>query len=524
MNEQSLIYDHENNHEGAVILLFGATGDLARRKLYPAIYSLYRERKLTDRFAVIGLARRPRTREQFHQDVLESIREFARYEVSDDEHFRRFADHFAYMSLDIHNVGGFVELRSLTEDLEGKFGLSGNRLFYLALAPELFGDVTENIRDGGLLESPGWHRLVIEKPFGYDLRSAEALNAQIRKVFREEEIYRIDHYLGKEMVQNFQVVRFANAFFEPLWNNKHISNIQITLSETVGVEDRGGYYDHAGALRDMGQNHILQMVAMMAMEPPSSLEPEHIRDEKVKALRSLRLYGTPEEVRKSVVRGQYTAGEIKGKPVRAYREEEKVDPNSTTETYFAAKVFVDNLRWAGVPFYVRTGKRMPVKATEVVVEFKNMPNHLLFNKNNDLEPNLLVFRVNPLEGIYIKINAKKPGSELKLVPVALDFCQSNQVGINTPEAYERLLFDAIKGDSTYFTRWDEVALSWSFVDRIAEAWKSGADDLEFYSAGSWGPAGSFRLVEEDGFKWWPVSGQEEGSSAAVAHFPGYPVG
>jgi len=403
------------------------------------------------------------------------------------------------------------------EQQEQTFGLKGNRLFYLALAPELFGPVSANIRAGGLLETPGWTRLVIEKPFGYDLESAEKLNSQIREVFREEEIFRIDHYLGKEMVQNIEVIRFANAFFEPLWNNRYISNIQITLSETVGVEERGGYYDQAGALRDMGQNHILQMIAMMAMEPPSRLVSEDIRDEKVKVLRSLRLYETPEEVRRNVVRGQYTAGSIKGKPVPGYREEDKVNPESRTETYFAAKVHVDNLRWAGVPFYVRTGKRLPVKATEVVVEFKNMPSGLLFNQDNRLEPNLLVFRVNPLEGIYFKINAKKPGADWALLPVAMDFCQSGQVGINTPEAYERLLFDAIKGDATYFTRWDEVALAWAFTDRIADAWRQSDEDLRTYAAGTWGPEEGKELLARDGFRWWPVNGQDEGEVTWVTN-------
>lgn len=269
----------------AVFLIFGATGDLARRKLFPAFYALYRERKLGDRFAVVGVARRPRTNEQFRQDLLESIQEFARYNVTQDEHWDSFADHFEYMSLDINNIDGFRQLNELTNRLDTKFTVGGNRLFYLALAPELFGNVSHNLQAGGLLESEGWHRLVIEKPFGYDLPSAEKLNSEIRQVFNEEEIYRIDHYLGKEMVQNISVVRFANAFFEPLWNNRYISNIQITLSETVGVEERGGYYDHSGALRDMGQNHILQMLAIMAMEPPSRLHPEDIRDEKVKVFR-----------------------------------------------------------------------------------------------------------------------------------------------------------------------------------------------------------------------------------------------
>jgi glucose-6-phosphate 1-dehydrogenase len=513
------MYGHriQQTAEGAVILLFGATGDLARRKLFPAVYSLYREGKLTDQFAVIGLARRQKTREQFHQDVLESIREFARHDVEKDEQFHEFISHFEYMSLNINDVDGFHQLRDLVEQQEQTFGLKGNRLFYLALAPELFGPVSANIRAGGLLETPGWTRLVIEKPFGYDLESAEKLNSQIREVFREEEIFRIDHYLGKEMVQNIEVIRFANAFFEPLWNNRYISNIQITLSETVGVEERGGYYDQAGALRDMGQNHILQMIAMMAMEPPSRLVSEDIRDEKVKVLRSLRLYETPEEVRRNVVRGQYTAGSIKGKPVPGYREEDKVNPESRTETYFAAKVHVDNLRWAGVPFYVRTGKRLPVKATEVVVEFKNMPSGLLFNQDNRLEPNLLVFRVNPLEGIYFKINAKKPGADWALLPVAMDFCQSGQVGINTPEAYERLLFDAIKGDATYFTRWDEVALAWAFTDRIADAWRQSDEDLRTYAAGTWGPEEGKELLARDGFRWWPVNGQDEGEVTWVTN-------
>lgn len=494
-----------------LFFIFGATGDLARRKLFPAFYSLYREGKLSDKFAVIGLARRPRTNEQFREDLLQSIREFARYKADKDEEWGRFAEHFHYMPLDINNPDAFGRLKELADRLDEQYSICGNRLFYLALAPELFGSVSFHLREGGLLDSPGWHRLVIEKPFGYDLESAEKLNEQIRQVFREDEIYRIDHYLGKEMVQNIEVVRFANAFFEPLWNNKYIANIQITLSETVGVEERGGYYDSAGALRDMGQNHMLQMITMMAMEPPSRLHPEDIRDEKVKVLRSLRLYADAEDVRRHVVRGQYTAGIVKGKPVPAYRNEEGVPADSDTETYFAAKVFVDNFRWAGVPFYIRTGKRLPLKTTEVVVEFKNMPEHVYFSKKTKLEPNLLVFRVNPSEGIYLKMNAKRPGSQWGIVPIAMDFCQSCEVGLNTPEAYERLLFDAARGDSTYFTRWDEVALAWKFVDRIEQAWKQeGGGPLHPYEAGSWGPAAAQELLARDGFKWWPVNGQHEG--------------
>jgi len=495
---------------GAVFYIFGATGDLAKRKLFPAFYSLYREGKLGENFAVVGLARRPRTNEQFREDVQHSIREFARYPIADEAEWTRFTKHFEYMSLDINNVAGFHELNALTHRLDEQFQTGGNRLFYLALAPELFGSVSANLREGGLLETKGWHRLVIEKPFGYDLSSAERLNAQLRQVFEEQDIYRIDHYLGKEMVQNIEFVRFANAFFEPLWNNKYIANIQITLSETVGVEERGGYYDHSGALRDMGQNHMLQMLMMMAMEPPSRLHPEDIRDEKVKVLRSLRLFESADEVRKNVVRGQYAAGQARGKAQRAYREEDAVSPASETETYFAARVYVDNFRWAGVPFYIRTGKRLPVKTTEVVVEFKNIPDNVYLAKKHQLEPNLLVFRVNPMEGIYLKMNAKQPGSEGVIVPIAMDFCQSCQIGINTPEAYERLLYDATRGDSTYFTRWDEVALAWQYVDRIAAAWRESAADLHLYPAGSWGPEKAQALLAEDGFKWWPINGQNEG--------------
>ncbi|MBD0383563.1 glucose-6-phosphate dehydrogenase [Paenibacillus sedimenti] len=495
---------------GAVFYIFGATGDLAKRKLFPAFYALYREGKLGENFAVVGLARRPRTNEQFREDVKQSINDFARYKITNEPEFANFAQHFEYMSLDINNVAGFHELNALTARLDEQFQTGGNRLFYLALAPELFGNVSYNLREGGLLETQGWHRLVIEKPFGYDLPSAERLNGQLRQVFEEKDIYRIDHYLGKEMVQNIEFVRFANAFFEPLWNNKYIANIQITLSETVGVEERGGYYDHSGALRDMGQNHMLQMLMMMAMEPPSRLHPEDIRDEKVKVLRSLRLFENSDDVRANVVRGQYTNGTSKGKALPAYREEESVNPESTTETYFAARVHVDNFRWAGVPFYIRTGKRLPLKTTEVVVEFKNIPNNVYLAKKHDLQPNLLVFRVNPMEGIYLKMNAKQPGSEGVIVPVAMDFCQSCQIGINTPEAYERLIYDATRGDSTYFTRWDEVALAWSYVDRIAAAWAESSADLKSYPAGSWGPEEATQMLTQDGFKWWPINGQNEG--------------
>ncbi len=504
------VYENETvTAPEAVYFIFGATGDLARRKLFPAFYSLYREGKLGSRFAVVGLARRERANEQFRDDVLASIREFARYKPAEGAEWSAFAEHFYYEPLDIGNVDKFRRLKSLTEELEKQFGIPGNRLFYLALAPELFGTVSRNLQEGGMLETPGWHRLVIEKPFGYDYPSACRLNEEISRVFKEEEVFRIDHYLGKEMVQNIEMIRFANAFFEPLWNNRHIANVQITLAETVGVEERGAYYDKSGALRDMVQNHMLQMLTMIAMEPPSHLNPENIRDEKVKVIRSIRRFETAEDVRVSIVRGQYAAGSAKGVELKGYRQEDKVDPASHTETFFAARMFVDNFRWAGVPFYVRTGKRLPVKSTEIVVEFKKVPDHILFAQRQDLAPNLLVIRVNPMEGIYIKINAKRPGTDSTIQPVAMEFCQSCLIGFNTPEAYERLLFDAARGDSTYFTRWDELAAAWQLIDPIAEAWKKSGMEPVPYPAGSWGPPQADRLLAEDGFYWWPVNGQEE---------------
>lgn len=496
---------------GTLFYIFGATGDLAKRKLFPAIYSLYREGRLGEDFAVIGVARRERTNEQFREEVFQSISEFARYKAANDDNWSRFAEHFEYKPMNINDLNQYTELKALSEHLDRKFDLNGNRLFYLALAPELFGPVASNLQTGGMLNTDGWQRLVIEKPFGYNLPSANLLNEQVRKVFREDQIFRIDHYLGKEMVQNIEVLRFANAFFEPLWNNKHIANVQITLSETVGVEDRGGYYDKSGALRDMVQNHALQMVAMIAMEPPSRMHPEDIRDEKVKVIRSLRKYKNAADVRKHVVRGQYKEGRLGDHALAAYRDEVG-NPNSLTDTYFAAKVYVDNFRWAGVPFYVRTGKRLPVKTTEIVVEFKSLPDQLYFAKAHKLEPNLLVFRVNPMEGVYMRMNAKKPGSEFLVTPVSMDFCQNCVVGLNTPEAYERLIYDAVRGESTYFTRWDEVAAAWEYIDPIADAWAESGADLSYYEAGTWGPEAARQLLADDGFKWWPVNGQEEGEA------------
>jgi glucose-6-phosphate 1-dehydrogenase len=389
-------------------------------------------------------------------------------------------------------------------DLDSDYATNGNRIFYLAMAPEFFGTIATNLKSEGLTETDGWKRLVIEKPFGHNLPSAKDLNEEIRQAFDESEIYRIDHYLGKEMVQNIEVIRFANALFEPLWNNRYISNIQITSSEVLGVEDRGRYYESSGALRDMVQNHMLQMVALLAMEPPIKLNPEEIRSEKVKVLRAMRKIG-PDDVEDYFVRGQYGAGIVDGNQVQGYRDENSVDTNSNTETYVAGKLLIDNFRWAGVPIYIRTGKRMSEKSTKVVVQFKDIPMNLYYNRGEKVDPNLLVINIQPEEGITLHLNAKKSGKDITTTPIRLDYTNNCIDGINTPEAYERLIYDAMRGDMTNFTHWDEVALSWSFIDEISRAWENTrAFDFPNYESGSMGPKQADELLYKDGFHWWPM--------------------
>ncbi|MDQ0339662.1 glucose-6-phosphate 1-dehydrogenase [Caldalkalibacillus uzonensis] len=487
--------------EAATMILFGATGDLAKRKLFPALYSLFREHQLPEQFAVVGVGRRSLSQDVFREHVKSSIESFARYPVNNE--WRDFISRFFYVSLDIEEVEDYQTLLHTIETVEHDFNIPENRLFYLAIAPELFEPVTFHLQQAGILKQRGWKRVVIEKPFGHDLRSAEVLNEKIGQVFREEEIYRIDHYLGKEMVQNIEVIRFANTLFEPVWNNQYISNVQITSSEVVGVEGRARYYDHAGALRDMVQNHMLQMMTMVAMEPPSRLKPEAIRDEKVKVLRSIRRMHQAEEISRHVVRAQYLAGEIDSQTVKGYVEEEKVNPNSQTETFVAAKFYIDNFRWAGIPFYIRTGKRLAKKATEVIIQFKQLP-PLYYNQSGQLEPNVLVIRIYPENGIYLKLNLRQPEDTDKIAPVSMSFTQNSSPGFHSPEAYERLVKDCLEGDSTYFTRWDEVALAWKIVDPIVRTFESGEVPLYTYKAGSWGPQEAEQLVAHDGLKWWPV--------------------
>ncbi|GAA0289003.1 glucose-6-phosphate 1-dehydrogenase [Gracilibacillus halotolerans] len=490
------------NNPKAVMVIFGATGDLANRKLFPSIYRLYRNKKISDNFAVIGVARRPLTNEDFRNNVKKSIEDFDDPHIDKDE----FASHFHYNPFDIQDLTHYQGLEKRITELDEKHQTDGNRLFYFSMAPNFFGTLADNLKSQGLTQTEGWTRLVIEKPFGHDYESAKKLNDQIRSAFTEDQIYRIDHYLGKEMVQNIEVMRFANALFEPLWNNKYISNIQITSSEVLGVEERGRYYDGAGALKDMVQNHMLQMLALIAMEPPIKLTPEEIRSEKVKVLRALRVF-EENEVDEYVVRGQYDKGIIDGEEVNSYREGTGVDEDSNTETYVAAKLMIDNFRWSGVPFYIRTGKRMKQKSTEIVVEFKDLPINLYYGNEEDKKPNLLVIHIQPYEGITLHMNAKKGDANATSTPVALTYDNSTDK-MNTPEAYETLIYDCMRGDSTNFTHWNEVALSWKFVDVIANVWNNKKAEFPNYESGSNGPKAADELLLNDGYSWWDVSPKE----------------
>ncbi|AVR00543.1 glucose-6-phosphate dehydrogenase [Oceanobacillus iheyensis] len=487
----------------AVIVIFGATGDLAKRKLFPSIYKLYKSGKIGDDFAVVGLARRPWTNEVFRTNVRESLQNA----LSLEEDAEEFTSHFYYHSFDVTQAESYTELNGLITDLESTYKTDGNRIFYLAMAPEYFGSIAHRLEEYGLKNSDGWTRLVIEKPFGHDLKSAKELNKEIRVAFNEDQIYRIDHYLGKEMVQNIEVIRFANGIFEHLWNNRSISNVQITSSEELGVEERARYYDHSGAARDMVQNHMLQMVALLAMEPPIKLTTDEIRSEKVKALRALRQL-EPEEVDEYFVRGQYGKGTIKGNELVGYREEANELHDSNTETFVAGKVMIDNYRWAGVPFYIRTGKRMAEKCTKIVVEFKDIPMNLYYKEEAEKHPNLLVINIQPNEGITLYLNAKKSGMGSMAEPIQLSYTNNGVSGINTPEAYEKLLFDCMIGDTTNFTHWDEVAHSWAFIDTVLNRWQEVKADFPNYTSGSMGPDAANQLLEKDGFHWWDVAKSE----------------
>ncbi|WP_182201479.1 glucose-6-phosphate dehydrogenase [Paraliobacillus salinarum] len=483
----------------AVMIIFGATGDLANRKLYPSLYRLYRNGKLSENFAVIGVARRPLTNEDFRNNIKKSIEEFDDPHINPDD----FASHFHYNPFDVQDLTHYQKLNALINELDEKHETNGNRLFYLAMAPNFFGTIAANLKSQGVTDNKGWTRLIIEKPFGHNFETAQQLNNQIRQAFDEDQIYRIDHYLGKDMIQNIEVVRFANAMFEPLWNNQYISNIQVTSSETLGVEERGRYYDESGALRDMVQNHMLQMVSLLAMEPPARLNPDDIRYEKIKVLRSLKSIDES-DVDQYFVRGQYDEGELDGEKVDAYRDSNGVDPDSNTETYVAAKFMIDNFRWAGVPFYVRTGKRMAKKSTEIVIQFKDLPINLYKEKGDTIDPNLLVIQAHPNEKITLHLNAKKGDYDTTSKPITMYYDKNYAKDSYSPEAYEVLLNDCLHGDSTNFVHWDEVALSWKYIDIISKAWEEKKADFPNYKSGTNGPKAADELLEASNHHWWEL--------------------
>lgn len=481
------------NLESFTLVIFGATGDLTQRKLYPALYNLWREKLLPENFAVVSIGRREISKETLDDDISSAVSRYSRTKDHERTELQGFLERFSYYQLEFHDSLGYQNLKIYLEEMDRHFQTGGNRIYFLAVAPEYFPLISNKLHTYGMATNEGaWQRLVVEKPFGQSLSSAISLNAEVRKTFPEENIYRIDHYLGKEMAQNIMVIRFANTLFEPLWNNRYIDHIQISLTETVGVEGRGPYYEQSGALRDMVQNHVLQLLALIAMEPPVTLDTESIRDEKVKVLRSLKI------CQNDVVRGQYSAdreGEKLG-----YRQEERISLESETETFVALKTTIDNFRWAGVPFYLRTGKRLPQKYSEIVISFKKLPGVLYFEKE-DLGSNVLVIRLQPDEGIYLQFNAKRPGTHSLIQPVSMDFCQNCRNGFNSPEAYERLLYDVMRGDSTLFTRWDEVEHSWRFVDQIAKWWGNSPESIPLYPSNSWGPEASHVLLEKEGREW-----------------------
>ena len=492
--------------DSCTLVIFGASGDLAKRKLVPALWSMFQGRVLPEPFAVIGVARSEMTNEQFRARMREAIAEFARVQPPTQRVWDRFAQALFYYTGDPANPDLYSGLCEYLRQVEQERGTGGNRLFYCATPPSLYPPLVRRLGEAGLNRPPegsgGWVRIVIEKPFGRDLASARALNQVVASVFAEDQVYRIDHYLGKETVQNVLVFRWANGIFEPLWNRNHVDHVQITVGETIGVEARGAYYEEAGALRDMIQNHILQLLCLVAMEPPVTFDADPVRDEKTKVMRALRPIA-PGEVDRVAVRGQYGPGFIGGQRVVGYREEKGVSAESITDTYAALRLEVDNWRWAGVPFFLRTGKRLAKRTSEIAVQFRRTP-HLVFRRNPEVlaEPNLLVLRIQPDEGMSLSFGAKLPGPELRIKPVEMDFDYGRAFGGEPPEAYERLLLDAMKGDATLYARGEWVDLAWELLGPVQEAWATG-DPKKFpnYEAGSWGPAEADALIEQSGRHW-----------------------
>jgi len=501
----------ERMAEPCTMIICGATGDLTDRKLAPALYNTLLGGFLPPEFTVVGFARRELSDEEFRNHLLESINTYSRNRPVKPAIWESFAKGIEYHRGDLDDPAAYKELAKRLDRIDRDRGTAGNRLFYLAVPPNLYPEIVNQLDRAGLAapgerrrsgSKRGWTRVIIEKPFGWDLESARTLNRELAEVFDEEQIYRIDHYLGKETVQNLAVFRFGNGLFEPIWNRRYIDSVQITVAETVGVEGRGEFYDQTGALRDIVQNHGLQLMAVFAMDPPVEFRAEDLRDEKLKVLRGVKPM-SPAEVAANTVRGQYVSGWVEGERIRSYRDEPEVRPDSETETFVALKLGIDSWRWAGVPFYLRTGKAFPSRVTEIAVQFKRAPLTLFARAGvSQVEPNVLAIRVQPDEGILLRFGAKVPGQGLQIRSVNMDFRYGASFAVDSPDAYETLLLDAMVGDPSLFTRDDEVERAWEILDPILTAWASGeGGPLHFYAAGSWGPPAADELLERDGRTW-----------------------
>jgi glucose-6-phosphate 1-dehydrogenase len=490
------------NPKNLVLVIFGASGDLTSRKLIPALCSLKSQELLPEKYLILGIGRTNISTPEFREKMKEAITEYSEEKTGNEQDLEVFSSRIHYHSMDTSRGEEYRLLADLLEKLDRENGTDGNIIFYTATPPSLYSTIAINLASVGLTkQDKGFRRLIIEKPFGYDLSSAKELNLTLHGLVAEEQIYRIDHYLGKETVQNLLVTRFANGMFEPLWNRNYIDRIEITSAESLGVEQRGGYYDSSGALRDMVQNHLLQMVGLTAMEPPSTLEPDAIRNEVLKVFQSLQPISV-EDVPKQVIRGQYTGSMIRGECVTGYRHEKGVDTNSRTETYVAIKFYINNWRWGGVPFYIRTGKRLPTRVTEIVIHFKPTPHHLFQRQANKSSANQLIIRIQPDEGILLKFDMKEPGAGFNVKNVNMDFHYSDLADMRVPSAYERLLYDVMMGDSTLFSRDDEVETAWKFLEPIQKAWASDPSIKIFgYPAGTWGPETANDLIEGEKATW-----------------------
>ena len=484
------------------VVIFGAAGDLTKRKLVPALYNLAQDRLLPAEFAIIGTARQVMNDEEFRTKMREAVAEYGADKSVDENVWQSFAEGLFYLPGEFGDEETYERLKQTLERVDRERRTAGNRIFYLSTAPDFFGPISEQLSKAGLAqpEGPGWTRVIVEKPFGHDLESARSLNEELARVFKEEQVYRIDHYLGKETVQNLLVFRFANSIFEPLWNRQYIDHVQITNAEAIGVEGRGGYYESAGVVRDMLQNHVFQITSLIAMEPPASLSANAVRDEKFKAMQSVRPIPA-DRVDEFAARGQYGPGYVLGEQVPGYRQETGVNPESSTETFAALKLYFDNWRWAGVPFYIRSGKRLPKRVTEIAIRFKDVPHRLFTATDAPLEPNVLVVRIQPNEGITLRFGAKLPGQLTRIRWVNMDFRYGSSFGVQPQEAYERLLLDCMLGDSTLYARRDMTERGWEIVTPVLEAWKRPATDFPNYAAGTWGPEAAFDLIERDGREW-----------------------